>query len=286
MALRIVDSPYQHPHSSKQHNLYQPFYFPFTATMEIVFPSISLNLLMYSWLVLAFVALCALWFIDAPYGRRARSGWGPGVPNQLAWFLMEAVVLVSFFAVLVLADTTPTKTTLFMATLLTIHYVNRALIYPWRTKTQGKTMPLSVMLMSALFNTVNGSFLGADLLRLNRGVDWFSDPRFIIGFALFVIGMSLNWHSDNILLSLRAPGETDYKIPHGGAFRWVTSPNLLGEIVEWIGFAILTWSLAGLTFAVWTCANLIPRARSNQRWYHEHFPDYPASRRILLPGVW
>lgn len=241
---------------------------------------------MYGWLALAVVALCALWFVDAPYGRQARSGWGPGIPNRLAWFLMEVVLLISFGVTLLVSGVELSGPTWVMAGLLTVHYVNRSLVYPWRTHTKGKVMPLSVMLMSVAFNSVNGFFLGADLTRLNRAVDWFEDPRFWAGLLVFVAGMALNWHSDGILLRLRKPGETGYKVPHGGAFRWVTSPNLLGEILEWIGFAILTWSLAGLTFAVWTCANLIPRARSNQRWYVEKFPEYPAARRTLLPGLW
>ena len=38
--------------------------------------------------------------------------------------------------------------------------------------------------------------------------------------------------------------------------------------------------------ATWTIANLAPRARSNHRWYREHFPAYPPERRALVPGVW
>jgi len=30
-------------------------------------------------------------------------------------------------------------------------------------------------------------------------------------------------------------------------------------MVEWTGWAIATWSLAGASFAFWTAANLIPR---------------------------
>ena len=33
--------------------------------------------------------------------------------------------------------------------------------------------------------------------------------------------------------------------------------------MEWIGFAILSWHLGAVTFAVWTMANLIPRAMEN-----------------------
>lgn len=54
-------------------------------------------------------------------------------------------------------------------------------------------------------------------------------------------------------------------------------------IVEWTGFAVLTWSPAAAAFAFWTAANLVPRALANLRWYRRTFPDYPRSRRALVP---
>jgi protein-S-isoprenylcysteine O-methyltransferase Ste14 len=69
-------------------------------------------------------------------------------------------------------------------------------------------------------------------------------------------------------------------------YRWVSCPNYLGEIIEWLGWAIATWSLPGLAFAVWVAANLIPRARAHHAWYQEHFSEYPPGRKALLPHVW
>jgi protein-S-isoprenylcysteine O-methyltransferase Ste14 len=75
-------------------------------------------------------------------------------------------------------------------------------------------------------------------------------------------------------------------VPQGGLYRWVSSPNYLGEIVQWAGWALATWSLPGVAFAVWTAANLVPRAQANQLWYRQRFPDYPPERKALIPGVW
>jgi protein-S-isoprenylcysteine O-methyltransferase Ste14 len=69
-------------------------------------------------------------------------------------------------------------------------------------------------------------------------------------------------------------------------FEWVSCPNYLGEIVAWAGWALATWSPAGLVFAVWTFANLAPRAWSHHRWYRSNFPEYPKERKALVPGVW
>ena len=92
-------------------------------------------------------------------------------------------------------------------------------------------------------------------------------------------------HADNALLRLRKRGRTGYVVPQGGAYRYISCPNYLGEILEWTGWAVATWSLGGLAFCVFTAANLVPRARSNHRWYRENFPDYPPGRRALIPGV-
>jgi 3-oxo-5-alpha-steroid 4-dehydrogenase 1 len=75
-------------------------------------------------------------------------------------------------------------------------------------------------------------------------------------------------------------------VPHGGGYRFVSSPNYLGEILEWAGWAVAAWSPAGAAFAAYTIANLAPRAADHHRWYRERFPDYPPARRALVPFVW
>ena len=54
-------------------------------------------------------------------------------------------------------------------------------------------------------------------------------------------------------------------------YKYVTSANYLGEIIEWTGFAILTWSWAGAVFAWWTFANLVPRAHTIYKKYRMEF---------------
>jgi 3-oxo-5-alpha-steroid 4-dehydrogenase 1 len=148
-------------------------------------------------------------------------------------------------------------------------------------------MPLLIMALAVLFNSVNGSLLGLWFARwAHYPSDWFGSPFFITGSLLFLCGMALNWRSDYILIHLRKKGGSGYTIPRSGPFKFVSSPNLLGEIIEWGGYALLTCSLPALAFFIWTCANLIPRAASNHRWYRQRFPDYPPGRKRLLPGIW
>jgi steroid 5-alpha reductase family enzyme len=97
--------------------------------------------------------------------------------------------------------------------------------------------------------------------------------------------MVINDKSDAMLLSLRKPEEKGYKIPHGFLFKYISCPNHFGEILEWLGFAILSWNIASLSFAIWTFANLAPRAIAHHRWYKEHFPNYPRKRKAVLPRL-
>jgi len=46
------------------------------------------------------------------------------------------------------------------------------------------------------------------------------------------------------------------------------------------------WSLPALSFAIWTAANLGPRARTHHRWYQQTFADYPPERRALIPKLY
>ena len=150
-------------------------------------------------------------------------------------------------------------------------------------------MPAVVALMGGVFNLGNAYLNGRYLFDLSGEryqAAWLTSPQFIIGLVLFVAGFVINRQADSILHGLRRDGELDYKIPYGGMYRYISCPNYFGEIVEWTGWAIATLSLPGLAFALWTFANLAPRARAHHRWYHEHFVQYPEERKALIPGVW
>jgi steroid 5-alpha reductase family enzyme len=168
-----------------------------------------------------------------------------------------------------------------------MHYLNRAVIYPWRIRVRGKEMPFVVALMAVLFNFVNAGFLGyyTGTLHTHYNVEWLTDPRFIAGLLLFLTGMVINITSDEKLIHLRKNRSNGYRIPRGGLFEKVSCPNFMGEIIEWGGYAILSWSLPAFSFFVWTFCNLVPRGLSHHRWYKNYFPDYPAERKAVFPYI-
>ena len=239
------------------------------------------------WIAVAVVTFITLLKITAPYGRHTKSTWGPLIGNKLGWFIMEFFVLVVLFYFIITGNNIQSPVNLIILGLFALHYINRSIIFPLRIKTNGKKMPVSIMFMALFFNLNNGFLIGYYLGEFKiYSIDWLQTPQFITGTLIFAAGMFINWHSDTVLINLRKPGETGYKIPKGGLFNYVSCPNLFGETLEWAGFAILTWSLPGLAFFVWTFANLIPRAISHHNWYKEKFKDYPKERKAVLPFIW
>jgi len=249
--------------------------------------SLYFNLVAYGTLVMAPVVFVLLLYIKAPYGRHIRAGWGPVLDNRLGWLLMESAAVLVFGAiVLFYADLNLASLVFFL--LWQLHYCHRAFIYPWTLKS-GKKMPWLIMLMGLVFNTTNGYLNGWSIASQGgKYVDqWLTTPQFIIGVSVFVFGMVLNKLSDQQLARLsRSRSEIgDYQITHGYAYRWISCPNYLGEIIQWTGWAIATWSVAGVVFAAWTMANLVPRAIAHHRWYRDNFKDYPSERRALVPYI-
>ena len=151
-------------------------------------------------------------------------------------------------------------------------------------------MPLGIMSMGIFFNLLNGTMQGEWIFYLSPAdrykLDWLMTPQFIIGSLLFFAGMIVNIHSDYIIRHLRKPGDTGHYLPQGGFFRYVTSANYFGEIVEWCGFALLTWSWAGAVFAWWTAANLIPRADRIYHRYRELFGEQVGKRKRIIPFIY
>jgi 3-oxo-5-alpha-steroid 4-dehydrogenase 1 len=239
------------------------------------------------WIVLGIVAGLYLLRREAPYGRYTSRNWGPTISNRWGWFFMELTVLVVFASRIPWSHFDRRSSSAVMIGLFFIHYLHRSLVYPFMIRTRGKRMPILIMCAAMFFNTVNGFLLGTWFGRWARyPAGWLLSAPFVCGAALFLGGMIINWRSDYLLIHLRKRGETGYAIPQSWLFKYVSSPNLLGEIIEWGGYALLTWSLPALAFFIWTCANLVPRAVANHRWYRQRFPDYPPGRKRLFPLLW
>ena len=242
------------------------------------------QIIMYSWIGMAVIIFFLLLKITAPYGRHTSNRWGPLVSNKYGWLLMEIPALIVLGAFLFPVAGKISIASWIMIGLFCFHYINRTFIFPFRLHTKGKKMPLVIVTSGIFFNLVNGFSLGYYFVHFaNYSREWFSDIRFIAGLIIFFAGMYINWKADNLLIGLRKPEETHYVIPKGWLFKKISCPNLLGELIEWLGFTLLCWNLPAFAFFIWTAANLIPRAISHHKWYQNKFNEYPLERKAIIP---
>lgn len=246
----------------------------------------SFYLICYIWLAIAVIIHVVMFFYTAPFGRHTNDRWGPLMDNKLGWIIMEFPSLLVMLLFLVYGTYSLSSYAWILFVFWLVHYSNRTFIYPFRIRSKGKKMPVFIVANGIMFNLMNAGLNGYFLAELSTGSyndAWLFSPITWAGIALFITGMLINWRADHILINLRKPNETGYKIPKGFLFDYISSPNLFGEVLEWTGFAVMAWNLPALTFMVWTMANLIPRAKNHHDWYHNKFEDYPKKRKVIFP---
>ncbi|URD97136.1 hypothetical protein MUK42_36024 [Musa troglodytarum] len=244
------------------------------------------------------LTIASLQFLVAPYGRHAQPGWGPPLPAALAWFLMESPTLWLTLILYPRGRYCSQPIALIILTLYLLHYTNRTVIFPLRLhfskskKMKPKDFPLYIALIAFAFNLLNAYLQSRSISHYANYPTTFSNEwwwiclRVAAGMLLFFWGMAVNISSDSVLLRLKSEGG-GYKIPRGGWFELVSCPNYMGEMMEWLGWAIMAWSPAALGFFLYTCSNLGPRAKAHLQWYQQKFGDeYPKSRKAFIPFVY
>ena len=241
--------------------------------------------------VLALAVFIALYFFEAGYGYLFNPKYGFPIPNRIGWVLMESPVFIAMMLLWWFSDARFDAASVALLVLFQTHYLQRSFIFPMLIRGKG-TMPVAIIAMGFVFNSMNSYFIGEWLFRFAPAgkymTEWLASPQFIIGTLLFLVGMLINIDSDHVIRHLRKPGDTKHYIPRKGLYRYVTSANYFGELTEWTGYAILTWSPAGLLFAVWTFANLAPRAKALTARYEEEFGDEyrELHKKHLIPFIW
>ena len=189
------------------------------------------RLLVWTLFGLAAAAFLYLLWRPAPYGRHFMGfGWGPTVSSKVGWIAMESPAVFLFLFVYLQGTNARSLVPLVFLAIWQVHYINRTLIYPFRIRSD-RRMPLVAAGSGFFFNVLNAYVNARFVSHLGEyGESWLTEPRFLIGLAVFAGGMFLNKRSDNILLSLRKQGKAGYVIPDRGAFRYISCPNYLGDI--------------------------------------------------------
>ncbi|EFO21290.2 hypothetical protein LOAG_07203 [Loa loa] len=247
-----------------------------------------IEILSYAMLISGAITFMALMSgFKATYGRYSEQSRQsvPLIPTKCAWFIQELPSLYIPLHYLVTGITDLPLINAFILILFCLHYINRALIYPFLIK-HGTGTPVHIFLLGLLFCTINGYVQGkwhSHNVVYNESLK--NTVFCFIGTLIFIIGMMINVTSDSILRNLRKDGESGYKIPYGGLFKYISGANFFGECIEWTGFALLARTLPAFAFAFFTLCNIAPRAYQHHRWYQEKFGNYPKDRKAFIPFV-
>ncbi|KII95682.1 hypothetical protein PLICRDRAFT_48631 [Plicaturopsis crispa FD-325 SS-3] len=251
-------------------------------------------------------------FINAPFGRFASSGNSILLVDGIkSWICMELVAPVAFLYSFFKSplSRTPASSPLtspenLLAALYVIHYLNRALISPLRTPSRSKSN-IIVPAAAMLFNSVNGTLLGTYLSSPAARAflaGAYGRPSFWVAVGVWAAGLAGNILHDEILLNIRrnakakgkgkAGGGEHYAVPHGWLYRYISFPNYFCEWAEWAGYAVAAAPFPTLTsgsltppwlFLLSELTLMFPRAWKGHKWYQQRFPDYPKSRKAVLP---
>ncbi|KAH7725208.1 3-oxo-5-alpha-steroid 4-dehydrogenase 1-like protein [Aphelenchoides avenae] len=226
--------------------------------------------------------------IRIPYGRYYRESWlaNWSVSANLAWFIQESPALIFAGYYLYELSVSPEGIKAGNSSVLLLfafHYVYRTLIHSYCIR-GGKPTPIHMLVAAFGYLVWEGYMICAYHAKYaTYAPDHFVRPASLLGLLLFFFGWAMHVHSDSILRNLRAPGESGYKIPRGSMFEYVSTPNYLGEITMWTGFALYANSLPAAALAFHTLANLGPRSLQHHEWYLKKFEDYPKERQALVP---
>lgn len=247
---------------------------------------IHLGLVCFGFLFAVISILVQCWK-PLPYGKLSEGDGSCTVYLRPSWVAVHIIPGFVIFTVTYFTGLhfdSPINIAMYL--LFTVHYLTRGLLRLISRYSQNKItvwVPLTVLLTNTYFHYVNAEFVGS----VDYCSEYYYDPRFILGVILFMIGFVINRVSDIKLLFLRkSRRDRDYLIPNGILFYFISSPNYFGEGLQWLGWAVLTWSPAGLVWWLFLEALFLPRSRQAHIWYRNNFRNYPSHRKALLPFIY
>ncbi|KAL5593971.1 uncharacterized protein BROUX77_007318 [Berkeleyomyces rouxiae] len=268
-----------------------------------------------------FPVLGALQFIISWYGMGKTSVNSLfNISGRWAWLTMEVPgFLILSYTMTVLPErlgiTELPWQNRVLGALFIIHYVYRAVLFPFM---QPSMSPIHVLIWAnaIIFQVCNGISIGAWLGGYGPTTteDWtpysWSMIQFVVGIALFYIGLMGNFFHDEELREIRrverrrrgrinmAGGgnmmaedisvHKHYRVPEAMLFKWILYPHYLCEWIEWLGF----WIAAGFgcvparSFLVNEIMAMFPRAWNGKKWYEETFGEEKIRRKwVVVPGL-
>lgn len=231
-------------------------------------------------LLLALIPLIAIaetkgWFALQYSKFRPTSG---GMSSRVGMFILYFVPIPVHLALAADTLAQASLSQLLLSAAVVGHFAKRCLEVLFLHKYSGPIGILTVLQITTIYSLA--SALAGYLLAQAPALDLL----FAAGAVVFLIGEAGNFWHHKILADLREKS-SGYFIPEAGLFRHATCPHYFLEVVAWLGIALMSHQWAMLLLALAMHNYLAARAYKTRTWYREKFPDYPAARKCMTPGL-
>jgi len=147
----------------------------------------------------------------------------------------------------------------------------------YKTRSVNTKMFSVIVTVNAL---INGYYLG--WLWPAYAVSWINHPAFLGGSILIILGFVIQISAN---IGIATNEEIDKHVLNSGLHKIVFCPAYFGEILQWGGFAIITWSAPAAAAFCWMLPMLYMQATVQKHRYLHKFPELPMARKALVPYI-
>jgi hypothetical protein len=213
-----------------------------------------------------------------PYGKFRT---GVGINSRAGLALAYAIPVFVYIALWVEGGSPRTLYHLAVFGSFQVHFVRRIFEVSFVDSYSRPTPLRAVVIIAFLYGGVGASCASFQVRTFGQPT---SQPIFILGVLTFAFGEALNGYHHWLLARLRPLGVRIYVVPRHGLFGWVACPHYLGEILSFVGYAMMSDLLPVWGNAVVVTAYLGSRANSTLSWYRRVMPlQIPPDWRRLIP---
>jgi very-long-chain enoyl-CoA reductase len=209
----------------------------------------------------------------------------PRVHNVISY----SVTLLAFWGVLLFRAQSRAlaATATFGAALWTAHFVRRTLESALVHRYSKPRVAAADYLTEYLYYWGFAAWIAWSLTARSLHAPWPLCQAF--GLALFLAAEAGNARAHVLLRDLRSPNGNERPMPRGFMFERLSCPHYFCEILSWLGFNLVTGTLAGVLFMLLGGVILTAWARTRHIAYQRAFDGqdgrekYPVTRRALIP---
>src|SRR5499427_10391608 len=205
-----------------------------------------------------------------PYSK---FGTGVGVNSRIGLALAYTTPIIIYIAFWIEGGAPQSPYHLIVLAAFLFHFIRRILEILF-VNSYSRPTPLRALVPIALL--YGGVASSSAFFQVHTSGQPTSSPTFMLGIVVFSLGELLNGYHHWLLARLR--------LPRGGLFGWVASPHYFGEILSFVGYAMMSDLLPVWGNALVVFAYLSSRANSNLKWYQREMPlRIPIGWRRLVP---